>query len=108
MWHTGLLYKLKRVFPHPENTLLKSYLTDRTFQVRYQEEYTKLYTIQTGVPHGSILVPILYSIFTADPPEIELTLTATYADDTAILDSHQIPLLRQEKFKIILPSSKNS
>jgi hypothetical protein len=36
VWHTGLLYKLKRAFPHPEYTLLKSYLTDRTFQVRYQ------------------------------------------------------------------------
>jgi hypothetical protein len=31
---TGLLYKLKRDFPYPEYTLLKSYLTDRTFQVR--------------------------------------------------------------------------
>jgi len=38
LWHTGLLYKLKRAFPHLEYNLLKSYLTDRTFQVRYQEE----------------------------------------------------------------------
>jgi len=72
-------------FPTP----LKSYLPDRTFQVRYQEEYTKLYIIQPGVPQGSILGPILYSIFTADLPETEQqTLTATYADDTAILASH--------------------
>jgi len=44
---TGLLYKFKRAFPHPEYTLLKPYLTDRTFQVRYQEEYTKLCTIHS-------------------------------------------------------------
>ena len=30
-WHRVLLYKLKRALPHPEYTLLKSYLTDRTF-----------------------------------------------------------------------------
>jgi retron-type reverse transcriptase len=72
--------------------ILKSYLTDRTFQVRYQEEYTTLHTIQSGVPQGSILRPILYSIYTADLPETEQTMTATYADDTAILASHQNPI----------------
>jgi hypothetical protein len=88
VWHTGLLYKLKSAFPHPEYTLMKSYLTDSTFQVRYQEEYTKLYTIQSAVPQDSILGPILYSIFTADLPETEQIITATYADDKAILASH--------------------
>ena len=47
VWHTGLFYKLKRAFPHPAYTILKLYLTDRTFQVRYQEEYTTMYTIQS-------------------------------------------------------------
>lgn len=91
VWHTGLLYKLKRALPHPEYNLLKSYLTNRTFQVRYQEAYTDLYPIQSGVPQGSILGPILYSIFTADLPETVGTMTATYADDTAILSSHNNP-----------------
>jgi len=97
LWHTVLLYKLTRAFPHPENTLLKSYLTDRTFQIRYQEEYTKPYTIQSGVPQGSTLGPILYSLFTADLPETEQTPTATYADDTAILASHQNPITASRK-----------
>jgi hypothetical protein len=81
-------------------TSLKPYLPDRTFQVRYQEEYIKLYIIQSGVPQGSILGPILYSIFTADLPETEQqTLTATYADDTAILASHKNPITVSRKLQ---------
>ncbi|GBP78228.1 Probable RNA-directed DNA polymerase from transposon BS [Eumeta japonica] len=38
-----------------------------------------------GVPQGSILGPVLYLIFTADIPTHEYTITATYADDTALL-----------------------
>ena len=48
-----------------------------------------LHTIHSGVPQGSILGPILYSLYTADLPETEHTMTATYADDRAILASHQ-------------------
>jgi hypothetical protein len=75
--------------------------------VRYQEERTKLYTTQYGVPQGSILGLILYSIVTADLPETEQTRTATYFDDTTIPVSHQIPSLHQENFKIILIGVKN-
>jgi hypothetical protein len=71
VWHKGLLYKLKLAFPYPAYALLKSYLSDRTFQVRYQAEYTTLYDIHSVVPQCSILGPILYSIFTADMPETE-------------------------------------
>jgi hypothetical protein len=87
------------LFPHPKCTLLKSYLTDRTFQVRYQEEYTKPYTIKSGVPQGIILWPILYSVFTADLPETEQTLTETCIDDTAILASHQNPITASRKLQ---------
>jgi len=72
--------------------ILKSYLTDRTFHVRYQEEYTALHTNQSGVPQDSFHGPILYSIYTADLPETEQMMMATYADDTAILASHHNPI----------------
>jgi hypothetical protein len=99
VWHMGLLLKLKQVLPHPEYTLLRSYLTHRTYQVCYQQVHTKLYTIPAGVPQGSILGPILYTIFTADLPEGDQTLTATFADDTAVLASHEDPIMATLTFQ---------
>ena len=72
---------------------------DRIFQVRYQDEYTKLYTIHSGEPQGSILGPIRYSVFTADLPETDQTLTATHADYIAILASHQNPITASRKLQ---------
>jgi hypothetical protein len=98
VWHTGLLHKLKRAFPHPEYTLLKSYLTNRTVTVRYQEEYTNLYHPMWNTTR-QFLGPILYSVFTADHTETEQTLTATYADDRAILASIQNPITASRKLQ---------
>jgi hypothetical protein len=68
-------------------------------QVGYPEEYTPLYAIHSGVPQGSFLGPILYSIFTADLPVTEQTLTATYADDTEIIVSHHNPITATEQLQ---------
>jgi histone H2A len=64
--------------------------------VRYHEEYTPLYYIHSGVPQGSILGAILHSLYTADLPVDGQTLTATYADDTAILASHHEPAVASD------------
>jgi hypothetical protein len=92
VWHSGLLYKLKEKLPYPFYTLLKSYLTSRLFLVKHEDEHTSLFPIQSGVPQGSVLGPVLYSLFTADLPITECTTTATYADDTAVLASHENPV----------------
>jgi hypothetical protein len=91
VWHLGLLCKLRNVLPWSLFSLLRSYLTNRTYQVKQDEAYTDLYPIQSGVPQGSILGPTLYSIYTADLPQTEYTTLATYADDTTILASHRNP-----------------
>jgi hypothetical protein len=91
VWHTGLIYKLKLSLPHRFYTLLRSYLTNRTFLVKHEEEQTTLFPIQAGVPQGSVLGPLLYTLYTADQPTTLQTTTATYADDTAALSSHINP-----------------
>lgn len=91
VWHSGLLYKIKKFLPHSVFHILKSYLSDRTFQIKYQNTITNLYPIESGIPQGSVLGPFLYVLYTSDLPETQHTQIATFADDTAILSVHPDP-----------------
>lgn len=91
VWHIGLLYKLKKVLPTPFYLLLKSYLEDRKFYVKVRDDKSKICEINAGVPQGSVLGPVLYTIYTSDIPVTSDITIATYADDTAILASTTSP-----------------
>lgn len=93
VWHTGLLYKLKQNLPYQYYNILKSYLEHRHFFVKHQDEETSLFPIYAGVPQGSVLGPVLYILYTADIPTTRKTVTATFADDTAVLASHTDPII---------------
>jgi hypothetical protein len=71
--------------------LFKSYLSDRLFQVKEADETSKILEIKAGVPQGSVLGPVLYTIYTADLPQTDYITSATFADDTAILASNKDP-----------------
>jgi hypothetical protein len=81
VWHTELLYKLTLSLPLNYFIILQN----THFLVQIEDEYTELFPIHAGVPQGSVLRPLLYLIFTADLPTSSETVTATFADDTAIL-----------------------
>lgn len=87
VWHNGLLYKIKRYLPAPYYLFFKSYLADRFFYVRVDDENSDLYEINAGIPQGSVLGPLLYTLYTSDLPTSDNVLMATYADDTAIIAS---------------------
>jgi hypothetical protein len=38
VWHTGLLFKIKRDLPYNYDQIIKSYFSDRYFHVKYEEE----------------------------------------------------------------------
>jgi hypothetical protein len=87
VWHEGLLFKLKTLFPAPYYFLLKSYLENRTFKVCYKLQHSKQFPIAAGVSQGSDLAPFLYIIYTSDLPTSVETTIGTYADDTALLST---------------------
>lgn len=91
VWHKGILYKIKKILPAPYYLLLKSYLTNRKFYVVNQGVTSNIYSINAGVPQGSVLGPVLYTIFTADLPVMADVNIATYADDTAIIATSLTP-----------------
>lgn len=66
VWHDGLLYKIKKIFPNDIYLVLKSYLADRRCLVKYGEAVSTLFSIKAGVPQGSVLGPTLYLLQTAD------------------------------------------
>jgi hypothetical protein len=76
VWHKGLLYKLWLSFPLNHFILLKSYLTNRHFRVKVDNELSDILPIHAGVPQGSVLGPLLY---TSDLPSSPDTTTATFA-----------------------------
>lgn len=84
VWHNGLLYKLyTQGFPGTIVKLLRSYLSNRTFSVKVDNALSTRRRIYAGVPQGSVLGPVLYSLYTADTPTAPFVHTAQYADDTA-------------------------
>ncbi|KAL4126891.1 hypothetical protein QTP88_011091 [Uroleucon formosanum] len=90
VWHIGLLYKLKKIFPAPYYLLRKSYIENRSFNVKI-ESFPTLTIYSLAYPKGSDIAPFLYIIFTVDIPTTENTTMGTYADDTVILAADSDP-----------------
>ena len=92
VWHSGLLYKIKQTLPPGYFHLLRSYLQDRHFATKFNNETSSHFPIYSGVPQGSILGPLLYTLYTSDFPSTPNTTLSTYADDTAIFAAHTDPI----------------
>lgn len=91
VWHEGLLLKLNQIIPGQFYRIISSYLSDRKFKVKCGSETSQVYPIESGVPQGSVLGPVLYQLFTSDLPTSDSVTMATFADDTAVLSVHVNP-----------------
>ena len=81
-----LLHKLRYYgFSGTELKLLRCYLRNREQYVKYNNYHSELIDISTGVPQGSILGPLLFSICINDLITVSDELNfIMYADDTTI------------------------
>lgn len=92
VWHYGLVYKLLLFrFPIYLVKLLLSFLTGRRFTVKVGSKQSSDRSIPAGVPQGSPLSPILFSIYTSDIPTAPGCKLAAFADDVGIISSSNDP-----------------
>ena len=67
-----------------------SYLSNRSFIVNVENDYSDPGDLNCGVPQGSILGPLLFLLYVNDMPQaIECDLLL-YADDSVLFFSHKI------------------
>ena len=66
--HESLLQTIRKQFPEQIHQLIKSYLSSRTFVIKIEDTYSEVKDIKAGVPQGSVLSPILYTLYTANIP----------------------------------------
>jgi hypothetical protein len=107
VWHTGLLYKLLQSLLLKYFLLLKSYLTNRHFRVKVDNEFSDFLPVNAGVPQGSVLGPILYLLYTSDLPYSPNTTTATFANDAAVLALDSNPTIASQKLQNSLDAINN-
>ena len=64
-------------------SLIADYLSNRKHRTKVSGEFSKWHDIDTGVPQGSILGPLLFNIYICDLfYSLENFNIANYADDT--------------------------
>lgn len=87
--HRALLYALRDIFklePYLLRTL-SSYFFDRLFRINLGDFLSKGYTVNRGVPQGSVLGPILFLLFFNSVSNEIKTEHLMFADDIAFYNS---------------------
>lgn len=93
VWHNGLLYKLYTLgVPDRLVRIIRDYLSNRSFRYRIDGALSSPHPIKAGVPQGSVLAPLLFSLYTSDIPTMKgKTKLALFADDTALYRTGRSP-----------------
>ena len=83
MWHKGLLFKLRQLgIVGALYDRIEHYLTGRSQKVVINGISSSLRYLQTGVPQGSILGPLLFLIYISDIINDLQCNVNLFADDT--------------------------
>ena len=85
VWHDGLIFKLKQ--NGVSGSLLmffQNYLNNRKQRVVLNGSYSSYSTVQSGVPQGSVLGPLLFLIYINDLEGNIKSNVKFFADDTML------------------------
>ena len=83
VWHDGLLHKMMSMnIPLQLIKITESFLSDRTFSVKIENQNSAVRKANAGVPQGSCLSPTLFNIYTNDLPTNSNSRVSLFADDT--------------------------
>ena len=85
VWHKGLIFKLKQngIWGNLSSTLT-DFLEVRKQRVVLNGQLSSWPNIETGVPQGSILGPLLFSIYINDLSDGLTTNVRLFADDVSL------------------------
>lgn len=88
VWHDGLIHKLMRMgVPEYLTLWIRSFLDDRRFLVSVGKVLSDEGRVETGVPQGAVLSPVLFLVFINDVPSRNVMNTAysmLFADDLCL------------------------
>jgi len=91
-WTYGVLIKLHNMGLRGTLPIfLQNFMLHRRIQVLVEDKYSEVFEIDNGIPQGSVLSPILFSLMINDifediPPGINYSI---YADDVALWCKHE-------------------
>ena len=92
VWHANLLQKLDKIgISGNMYNYIRSFLSDRSMQVRWKGATSTTKGVSMGVPQGSVIAPLLFNIMVHDvDTAVKGTVVLTmYADDLTIwTDTH--------------------
>ena len=90
VWHDGLLFKLKTYGVEGDLLLLlKNYLKNRKQRVVLNVQTSEWRKINSGLPQGSVLGPLLFLIYINDLPDGITSICKIFADDTSLFSKVQ-------------------
>lgn len=86
LWTQGLLYKLDGLGIRGNMFgFLRSFLLNRTFQVRLHQTVSRVCTVSNGTPQGSVISPTLFNVMVNDLHTVlSRCALSQFADDSSI------------------------
>ena len=94
VWHNGFIFKLKQ--NGVSGNLLKffqNYLNNRKQRVVLNDSFSNYSTIESGVPQGSVLGPLLFLIYINDLERNTKSNINFFADDTMLFSIVKDPVI---------------